>query len=100
MDQRLTVRGRTGRLIAALARYPYLLGVGIDVDTALIAEGDEFQVVGAGAVTAIDLGAATANTDLELAAGGRHSPRRVPVPADGPAPRAPDTAAHAPRRRR
>lgn len=69
VDQHFTRRGRTGRLLAALARYPHLLGVGIDEDTALVAEGGEFRVVGAGAVTVLDLSAALANNALELAAG-------------------------------
>lgn len=66
VDQHFTRRGRTGRLIAALARYPHLLGVGIDEDTALIADGPEFRVLGTGAVTVIDLGAVTFNNVLEL----------------------------------
>jgi len=66
VDQHFTRRGRTGRLLAALARYPHLLGVGIDEDTALIADGPAFRVVGSGAVTVIDLGAVTFNNVLEL----------------------------------
>lgn len=66
VDQHFTRRGRTGRLLAALARHPHLLGVGIDEDTALIADGPEFRVVGSGAVTVIDLGGVTFNNVLEL----------------------------------
>lgn len=69
VDQHFTRRGRTGRLLAALARYPHLLGVGIDEDTGLIADGDVFRVVGAGAVTVLDLGGAVASNALELADG-------------------------------
>jgi cyanophycinase len=69
IDQHFTRRGRTGRLLAALARYPHLLGVGIDEDTALVAEGGELRVVGSGAVTVLDLGGAQANNALELADG-------------------------------
>ena len=71
VDQHFTRRGRAGRLLAALARFPHLLGVGIDEDTALVAEGGEFRVVGSGAVTLLDLGTAVANNVLELA-DGRH----------------------------
>jgi cyanophycinase len=71
VDQHFTRRGRTGRLLAALARYPHLLGVGIDEDTALVAEGGEFRVVGSGAVTVLDLGTAIANNALDLDPG-RH----------------------------
>lgn len=66
VDQHFTRRGRTGRLVAALARYPHLLGVGIDEDTALIADGPQFRVLGSGAVTVIDLGPVTFNNVLEL----------------------------------
>ena len=69
VDQHFTRRGRTGRLLAALARYPHLLGVGIDEDTALIAEGGEFRVLGSGAVTVLDLGTALASNAVELKPG-------------------------------
>lgn len=69
VDQHFTRRGRTGRLLAALARYPHLLGVGIDEDTALIAEAGEFRVVGSGAVTVLDLGTALGSNVLDLAPG-------------------------------
>lgn len=68
VDQHFTRSGRTGRLLAALARYPHLLGVGIDEDTALVARG-EFRVVGAGAVTVLDLGNAPRSNALELVKG-------------------------------
>ena len=71
VDQHFTRRGRTGRLIAALAKYPHLLGVGIDEDTALVVEGGEFRVVGSGAVTVLDLATALGSNALDLAAG-RH----------------------------
>jgi cyanophycinase len=65
VDQHFTRRGRSGRLLAALARYPHMLGVGIDEDTALIAEGAEFRVIGSGAVTVLDLGRVTFNNTLD-----------------------------------
>lgn len=70
VDQHFTRRGRAGRLLAALARYPHLLGVGIDEDTGLVAEGGEIRVVGSGAVTVLDLATAIGSNALELAAGG------------------------------
>lgn len=36
-----------------------LVGIGVDGDTALVAEGTEFRVIGSGAVTVIDGGAMT-----------------------------------------
>lgn len=71
VNQHFTRRGRTGRLLAALARYPHLLGVGIDKGTALDDEGGEFRVAGSGAVTVIDLGTAIGSNVLGLTHG-RH----------------------------
>jgi len=64
IDQHFGQRGRSGRLLAAVAQYPHLLGIGIDEDTALVAQGDEFEVIGDGAVTVLDAGAATYNDFL------------------------------------
>jgi cyanophycinase len=65
IDQHYGQRGRSGRLLSALAQYPHQLGVGIDEDTAMVVHGDEFEVVGCGAVTVLDAGAATYNDVLE-----------------------------------
>ena len=65
IDQHFGQRGRTGRLLSALAQYPHELGVGIDEDTALVVRGDEFEVIGCGAVTVLDAGAASHNDFLE-----------------------------------
>jgi len=65
IDQHFTRRGRTGRLLEALARYPHQLGVGIDEDTALVVRGPVFTVVGRGAVTVVDVGGVTFNNALE-----------------------------------
>lgn len=54
VDQHFAQRGRLGRLISALAQQPAVLGLGIDENTAVIVNGDEFEVVGEGAVTVID----------------------------------------------
>jgi cyanophycinase len=61
VDQHFSQRGRLGRLIAALVQQPVILGIGIDEDTAVIVDGDEFEVVGQGAVTVVDESAATHN---------------------------------------
>lgn len=65
IDQHFGQRGRSGRLLSALAQYPHQLGIGIDEDTALVVQGDEFEVIGCGAVTVLDAGAATYNNALE-----------------------------------
>ncbi|BBH63606.1 cyanophycinase [Actinoplanes sp. OR16] len=59
IDQHFGERGRLNRLLSAVACYPHELGLGIDEDTAILAEGDRFEVLGSGAVTVVDAGAAT-----------------------------------------
>lgn len=55
VDQHFSQRGRLGRLLSALAQQPAVLGFGIDEDTAVVIQGDEFQVVGSGVVTVVDV---------------------------------------------
>ena len=59
IDMHFAERGRLNRLLAAVARYPHELGLGIDEDTAVLAAGDGFEVLGSGLVTVVDAGAAT-----------------------------------------
>ncbi len=54
IDQHFSQRGRLGRLLSALAQQPAVLGFGIDENTALVVNGDEFEVVGEGTVTVVD----------------------------------------------
>jgi cyanophycinase len=54
IDQHFAQRGRIGRLLAAVAQNPYMLGVGIDEDTAIIVEGDVFTIIGSQTVTVVD----------------------------------------------
>jgi cyanophycinase len=54
VDQHFAQRGRLGRLLTALVLQPSVIGVGVDENTALIVKGDEFEVVGEGAVTIVD----------------------------------------------
>jgi cyanophycinase len=54
IDQHFAERGRFGRLIGAVAHNPRVLGMGIDEDTAAMVEGDEFTVVGSGAIYVVD----------------------------------------------
>jgi cyanophycinase len=53
IDMHLTERRRLPRLLAAVARLPHHLGIGIDENTALIVDGTRFEVIGAGTVTII-----------------------------------------------
>jgi cyanophycinase len=55
IDQHFSERQRLGRLLTIVAQNPYLLGAGIDEDTALVVEpGRGIEVIGEGAVTVID----------------------------------------------
>ena len=54
IDQHFAERGRFGRLLGAVAHNPRVLGIGIDEDTAAIVQGDEFEVIGSGAVYVVD----------------------------------------------
>lgn len=59
IDMHFAERGRLDRLLSAVALYPHELGLGIDEDTAIIAEGGRFEVIGSGGVTVIDAECAT-----------------------------------------
>lgn len=55
VDQHFSERQRLSRLLSVVAQNPYLQGIGIDEDTALIIErGVGIEVVGEGAVTVVD----------------------------------------------
>lgn len=46
IDQHFAERGRFGRLFGAVAHNPRELGLGIDEDTAIVVEGERFEVIG------------------------------------------------------
>lgn len=55
IDQHFDQRGRLGRLLTGVAENPYMLGIGIDEDTAIRVYPDaHFEVIGTNAVTVID----------------------------------------------
>lgn len=55
IDQHFEQRGRVGRLLCGVAENPYILGIGIDEDTAVQVYPDgHFRVIGTNAVTVID----------------------------------------------
>jgi cyanophycinase len=55
IDQHFEQRTRLGRLLAAVAQSPSLIGLGLDEDTAAILHADEtLEVLGRGAVTIVD----------------------------------------------
>lgn len=55
IDQHFSQRGRLGRLLSALAQQPAVLGFGIDENTAVVVNGNEFDVIGEGVVTIVDV---------------------------------------------
>lgn len=55
IDQHFLQRGRIGRLLSAVTQQPVVLGLGIDENTAVVVHGNEFEVVGEGVVTAVDI---------------------------------------------
>ena len=55
IDQHFRQRDRLGRLTAALAYYPFAIGIGLDEDTAeFLSPDDTLEVEGSGAVTVVD----------------------------------------------
>ena len=70
IDQHFAQRGRVGRLLSAIAQNPYVLGIGIDEDTAILVGSDaEFSVMGSQTVTVIDASASRATNVSETAPG-------------------------------
>lgn len=55
IDQHFLQRGRIGRLLSAVTQQPVILGFGIDENTAIVVNNNQFEVVGEGAVTVVDL---------------------------------------------
>lgn len=64
VDQHFAERGRLGRLLSAVAQQPVVLGFGIDENTAVVVNNNEFEVIGEGAVTVVDLSGIT-HTNLD-----------------------------------
>jgi cyanophycinase len=55
VDSHFAERGRFGRLLGAVAQNPKNIGLGIDEDTAIVVDQDEwFRVIGSGAVYVVD----------------------------------------------
>jgi cyanophycinase len=59
IDQHFAERGRIGRLLGAVSQNPRELGIGIDEDTAIVVRGQQFRVIGSGAVYLVDASAVT-----------------------------------------
>ena len=75
IDQHFAQRHRIGRLFSAVALNPFLIGVGIDEDTAIVVTADKkLSVIGRGTVTVID-GSKMAHSDIHEVS--RSSPASV-----------------------
>lgn len=55
IDQHFLQRGRLGRLLSAVIQQPVVLGLGIDENTAIVVNNNQFEVIGEGAVTVVDV---------------------------------------------
>jgi cyanophycinase len=67
IDQHFAERGRTGRLVAAVAQNPKSIGLGIDEDTAVVVEDRTFRVIGSGSVYVFDASGVTYSEVAEVA---------------------------------
>ncbi len=55
IDQHFAQRGRIGRLLSVIACNPYILGIGIDEDTAVaVRSKGEMEVIGSNSITILD----------------------------------------------
>ena len=57
IDQHILTRNRQFDLIEIIGAHPQLLGIGIDENTAIVVQGDRFDVIGQGYVAIVDHGA-------------------------------------------
>lgn len=64
VDQHFLKRGRFGRLIPAMLAKDYLLGLGIDENTAAVFKGDEVEILGTSGALFVDLSEASRNVEL------------------------------------
>jgi cyanophycinase len=54
IDQHILPRNRAADLVQVVGTHPELLGIGIDESTAIVVEGDRFEVIGRGVVAISD----------------------------------------------
>jgi cyanophycinase len=66
IDQHLLARNRERDLLQVLAMHPYLLGIGIDEGTAIVVQGDAFEVIGRSRVAIYDRSPLTASAGYFL----------------------------------
>jgi cyanophycinase len=72
IDQHLLARNREHDLVEVIESYPYLLGIGLDENTAIVVQGDEFEVIGRSYVAIYDFSLWNySNDESPLANGGK-----------------------------
>jgi len=71
IDVHFTQRGRLPRLVAAVARHPSHLGIGVDEDTAVLVRSGRFDVLGRGGVVTVEAVPVAAASDEPDASGER-----------------------------
>lgn len=71
IDVHFTQRSRLPRLVAAVARHPSHLGIGVDEDTAVLVRSSRFHVLGRGGVVTVDAVSAADPSDEPAAPGER-----------------------------
>ena len=70
IDQHFNERNRLGRLLSALSYNAFLIGVGLDEDTAIFLDPeDSFEVIGSGSVTVLDASELSHSSMASAAAG-------------------------------
>jgi len=70
IDQHFTQRNRLGRLLSASSYNPFLIGLGVDEDTAaFIGPDNVFEVVGSGTVTVVDASALSYSSMWQASSG-------------------------------
>ncbi|MBC7659576.1 MAG: hypothetical protein H7249_07695 [Chitinophagaceae bacterium] len=56
VDQHFSQRGRTNRLLSAIASNPHFLAIGIDENTSIVVTKNVCSVIGDGSFTVLDIG--------------------------------------------
>ncbi|PZP36660.1 MAG: cyanophycinase [Roseateles depolymerans] len=64
VDQHFLRRGRIGRLLPAMQRLGFRLGLGVDEDTAAVVKGRRIEIVGTGGAVLVDLRDATRDAQV------------------------------------
>lgn len=65
LDQHLLTRHRTNDLVSVVQKHPNLLGIGLDEDTAIVVQGDHFEVLGVSKIAIYDPKRVTPTNETE-----------------------------------